>query len=414
MTKYDLEPKSAASVIRHNLASLRDAMERVRMGLSNKSSSESVPLIFGATVSECTTGGLLVVEARKRRPAHDAGIQPGDVVVAIDGEPVLKKTHLAAVLRRKQLGDRVSVLLVRQARQVVLPLFLSKDANYQSPCASPEPELRASESSHVLAPSPEPIQQPIQQVIPPIQPDDSDVASNSASETSSIADISMIASAFTVPIASSSPPPSPVVVVVSADQVITATGVSVPKLQLAAAGLSVAPNQTSTAARPMSVASVGLSVFAPKATTSATSSPTAVRHLHSAANSAAFANSAAGGSNATRIASAVAAAPKPLRTAQRVIAEAISNIMLTTDTMDEVSESQLEVSIVSLQQVSTLPQQQVSQQSQQQVSGASQQQVPTVSQQQVSGMSQQPVSQQPDDAASAEDVTVVVPSQPEL
>lgn len=63
--------------------------------------------IAGAEVNTVEQGG----------PADGAGIRVGDVVVAIDGEPVADATALTTALARRDPGDRVRLTLVRDRAQ---------------------------------------------------------------------------------------------------------------------------------------------------------------------------------------------------------------------------------------------------------------------------------------------------------
>jgi len=63
------------------------------------------------------SSGALVQEVGGGTPAAQAGIQPGDVIVAIDGKPVHSPEDLIAVLRGHNPGDTVQVTLVRNGAQ---------------------------------------------------------------------------------------------------------------------------------------------------------------------------------------------------------------------------------------------------------------------------------------------------------
>jgi len=44
-------------------------------------------------------------------PADQAGVQPGDLILAVDGQRIDHGSHLIIVLRSHAVGDRVELLL---------------------------------------------------------------------------------------------------------------------------------------------------------------------------------------------------------------------------------------------------------------------------------------------------------------
>jgi serine protease Do len=66
----------------------------------------SLERIAGAVVSEVEDGA----------PAHQAGIRPEDVIVAVDGREVNTSSDLTTRLARYQPGDRVRITIIREGR----------------------------------------------------------------------------------------------------------------------------------------------------------------------------------------------------------------------------------------------------------------------------------------------------------
>ena len=69
--------------------------------------------------------GLLVISVDPRSPAEAAGIEPYDVIVAVDGQRVADSTTASALLRSRRPGDTVTLTVIRDGRQVEVPMMLS-------------------------------------------------------------------------------------------------------------------------------------------------------------------------------------------------------------------------------------------------------------------------------------------------
>ena len=71
-----------------------------------------------------TETGVLVVEVAPDGPADRAGVQPGDVIVAVDGRPVETVEDLLGALRRHDPGSQVTIRILRgqEEREVTVTL----------------------------------------------------------------------------------------------------------------------------------------------------------------------------------------------------------------------------------------------------------------------------------------------------
>ena len=65
-------------------------------------------------VGEAHQGGYLITEALPGSAADAAGLQAGDVITAVNGEPVADLPGLRRVIRKYQWGDTVSVEFLRE------------------------------------------------------------------------------------------------------------------------------------------------------------------------------------------------------------------------------------------------------------------------------------------------------------
>ena len=66
--------------------------------------------------------GVLVSEVESGRPAEKAGVRVGDVIVAVDGQPVAKPGALAGAIRRAPEGVSLSFQVVRKGKALTLEL----------------------------------------------------------------------------------------------------------------------------------------------------------------------------------------------------------------------------------------------------------------------------------------------------
>lgn len=60
--------------------------------------------------------GALVAQVAPRSPAEQAGVQPGDVVIGVDGTPVVDAATLIQAIGRKHPGDAVVLRVVRRGQ----------------------------------------------------------------------------------------------------------------------------------------------------------------------------------------------------------------------------------------------------------------------------------------------------------
>jgi Do/DeqQ family serine protease len=62
--------------------------------------------------------GIVVMELIRQSPADVAGVQPGDVIVAVDGHPVEDAGQLRNELARAEVGSQLRLTLLRQGRKL--------------------------------------------------------------------------------------------------------------------------------------------------------------------------------------------------------------------------------------------------------------------------------------------------------
>ncbi len=78
-----------------------------------------------------TTGeaGALIDCVSVDTPASDAGLEPGDLVVSIDGSPISSMGDLAATIQLHQPGDDIAIDVLRDGREVQLTAVLGDPAD---------------------------------------------------------------------------------------------------------------------------------------------------------------------------------------------------------------------------------------------------------------------------------------------
>jgi S1-C subfamily serine protease len=67
--------------------------------------------------------GVVIVGIEDRSPARTAGLREGDVIVALDQEPVAGVDDLHRLLTDAQVGARCSLTIIRHTDRLILPIF---------------------------------------------------------------------------------------------------------------------------------------------------------------------------------------------------------------------------------------------------------------------------------------------------
>ena len=82
---------------------------------------------LGVSIADRRDGGqgALIAEVEPGTPADDAGITDGDVVIALDGEPVVGSAGLVAAIRDLEPGAEVEITVMRDGDEQVLTATLT-------------------------------------------------------------------------------------------------------------------------------------------------------------------------------------------------------------------------------------------------------------------------------------------------
>jgi S1-C subfamily serine protease len=72
--------------------------------------------------------GVLITTIEPGSPAARAGLQPGDIIVAFDGQPVHGIDDLHRLLTGERIGAATTVAAVRKAERLELPITAAETA----------------------------------------------------------------------------------------------------------------------------------------------------------------------------------------------------------------------------------------------------------------------------------------------
>ena len=68
--------------------------------------------------------GALIVDVIEGSPAWEGGLNPGDLVISVDGSPILGMSELAAKIRLTSPGTPVEIEVIRNGEQAVFIVVL--------------------------------------------------------------------------------------------------------------------------------------------------------------------------------------------------------------------------------------------------------------------------------------------------
>jgi putative serine protease PepD len=93
-----------------------------------------------ATADGVTRRGAQVMSVTASSPASAAGLQAGDVVVAINGQPVGSSDSLAAFVRAMSTGDKANLVLVRNGKSLTVTVTLATKADTSTGTPTQNPQ----------------------------------------------------------------------------------------------------------------------------------------------------------------------------------------------------------------------------------------------------------------------------------
>jgi membrane-associated protease RseP (regulator of RpoE activity) len=88
---------------------------------------EGLPHFFDLSeLPEGVDGAVIISEVMEDTPAAEAGLQPGDLIIAIDGEPVIEIEAFVAALQSHQPGDEVTLTIIRAGEETEVAVTLTE------------------------------------------------------------------------------------------------------------------------------------------------------------------------------------------------------------------------------------------------------------------------------------------------
>ena len=102
-------------------------IRRAYLGLGGQ--NVTIPRIVVRSQQLKTEAGVLVISVEKQSPAERAGLNQGDVIIALDGAAVRSVDDLHKVLTEARIGSSCELTLLRQSQKISLPVVAQEAAS---------------------------------------------------------------------------------------------------------------------------------------------------------------------------------------------------------------------------------------------------------------------------------------------
>ncbi|WP_373096668.1 DegQ family serine endoprotease [Zhongshania sp.] len=99
--------------------------------------------------------GAVIAEVQDKSAAEDAGIKPGDVVIAIDGKDVLSSAQLRNAVGLRRIGDKVAITVLRDGKTKTINARLKAPAAVKQAASLPGNDVSNLLKGVVLRDSPD-------------------------------------------------------------------------------------------------------------------------------------------------------------------------------------------------------------------------------------------------------------------
>ena len=82
--------------------------------------------VTGRDVDDDAGAGAQLTDVAENGPAHDLGLEPGDVVTSLDEEPVASMSALAGAIRERRPGELVELTVERGSETITVTVTLAE------------------------------------------------------------------------------------------------------------------------------------------------------------------------------------------------------------------------------------------------------------------------------------------------
>jgi Do/DeqQ family serine protease len=94
--------------------------------------AQAVTAELARTLDLKSTDGVLVTAVARNGPAHKAGVQPGDVIVAIDNKKIGEAREAMLAILSRRPGDKIALTVVRAGKELVLQAIATERPQRQA------------------------------------------------------------------------------------------------------------------------------------------------------------------------------------------------------------------------------------------------------------------------------------------
>lgn len=82
--------------------------------------------VIASQLHATARGGVVIVTVGAGTPAAAAGLQPRDIITAIDGTPITDESTFAKIINSHKVGDTLTLTVVRAGQNSEIPVTLAE------------------------------------------------------------------------------------------------------------------------------------------------------------------------------------------------------------------------------------------------------------------------------------------------